>query len=100
MSRTYRRTQRFVNKRALDVGMAIDVSRRAVWNEYAQRDVNQDENYRHAPNVPTLFITRLVRKYGNNIHGARILQSTTTWDGDGNRVIWYHHFEESIRLCA
>lgn len=85
---TSTRTRRSVSKRALDVGMRLDVSRRMVWNEYAQREVE----------VSDLFVSRLVHKYGRNVRGNTVLQSTTTWDSSGNRVIWYHHFDQRIRL--
>jgi hypothetical protein len=79
---------RSVSKRRLDVGMRLDVSRRAVWNEYAQREVDVSE----------LFVSRLIHNYGRNVRGNNVLSSTTTWDSSGNRVVWYHHFDQRIRL--
>lgn len=77
-----------VNKRALDVGMTLDVANRMVWNEYAQREVDVDR----------LFVVRMEKKFGNDINGQRVHQHTICWDGNGNRVIWYHHFEEMIKV--
>jgi hypothetical protein len=82
--------KRTVNKRALDVGMTIDVSKLKVsapWSDSLK-----------GTRQKSLFIVRLERKYGNNVHGERILQHTIVWDNKGAYVMFYHHFEENIRL--